>query len=485
MTKDTETIACVPEPLNRGWSAQAGRARAMRLSLPEHSRIALLSHCGTGNLGDEASLATVLQHIKIRSPGAYLAGLSMDPEESARRHGIPCFPMRQSVYPFKREWSSASRTAEPVGYVDKLKAGFKKAGPLFRAARAIRNAMIVGPARFIREIMFLIRSLLFVCDFDLIIICGGGQLLDWGGPWAFPYTMFKWTLLAKCGRAKCIFLNSGAGPLDASLSRWFVRRTLAMADYISLRDRASSELLRKIGFRGNASVVADTVWGLPLPDGFATVQSQSKEELVIGIAPMPYGDSSRHWVADDSNYQRLIDALTEFGGRMLERGHRIKLFSSDIWFDSSAIDDLDAAIHKRYPALATGRVTQETISGVEDLCAALSRVDCYVTCRFHGVIFASLLNVPTLALAPHPKVTTLMKDMGLSQYCVDITKSDADWLTSGFDRLVANRNDVKARIRRHVEQCQAILDSQLDCLFRASTETQTEDRQLISVRSAK
>jgi polysaccharide pyruvyl transferase WcaK-like protein len=485
MTEDISTRVCGVEPVDRPWPGQESRVTAVRAVLPKLGRIGLLGHCGTGNLGDDATVAAVLQHIKSRLPTAYVAGLSMDPEDSARRHGIPCFAMRQSVFPFEREWSSASRPANPRRYADTLKATFKKTGPLFRAAKAVRNATIVRPAQFIREIMFLGRSLFLVCNLDLIVVCGGGQLLDWGGPWAFPYTLFKWSVIAKCARTKCIFLNSGAGPLDASLSRWFIKRALSMAKYISLRDRASGDLLRKIGFRGKINTVADSVWGLRLPDGLATRRSGKGKELVIGIAPMAYGDSSRHWLDDNLGYRRLIDSLAEFSVRMLQRGHRIKLFSSDIWFDSQAIEDLEAAIHSTYPALASGQVTREPISSTGDLLPALSRVDCYVTCRFHGVIFASLVNVPSLALAPHPKVTTLMKDMGLSEYCVDITKCNAEWLTAGLDRLVTNTDDVKRRIRRHVERCQLLLASQFDSLFQASANTDTKDEDLLPIRSGR
>jgi polysaccharide pyruvyl transferase WcaK-like protein len=206
---------------------------------------------------------------------------------------------------------------------------------------------------------------------------------------------------------------------------------------------------------------------------------------VIGIAPMAYGDSSRHWVDDNPGYRRLIDGLAEFSGRMLERGHRIKLFSSDIWFDSQALADLDAAIHKNYPAAASDRVTREPVADISDLLAALSRLDCYVTCRFHGVVFASLLNVPTLALAPHPKVTTLMEDMGLSDYCVDISSCDAGDLAARVDRLIANMEDVRARNGRHVAQFQSLLASQFDGLFPANTEAHTEDEHVLSIRSVR
>jgi polysaccharide pyruvyl transferase WcaK-like protein len=465
----------VIEPLNPHQSGRESCVERVPVALPRSGRIGLLAHCGTGNLGDDATVAAVLHHIRSRWPEAYLAGLSMDPEDSARRHGIPCFAMRQSVFAFEREWSSALHPVDSGNSVHRLKAALKKTGPLFRAAKAIRYTTIVRPVQFIREIVFLSRSLLLVCELDLIVVCGGGQLLDWGGPWAFPYTLFKWILLAKCAGVKWVFLNSGAGPLDAFLSRWFAKRTLSLADYISLRDRASGDVLRKIGFRGKINIAADSVWGLQLPDGLATERSGPREQLVIGIAPMAYGDSSRHWVDDNLAYRRLIDGLAEFSGRMLQRGHQIKLFSSDIWFDSRALDDLEAAIHRDYPALAPGHVTQDVISDTGALLAALSRVDCYVTCRFHGVIFASLLNVPTLALTPHPKVTTLMKDMGLSEYCIGITNCDPEWLTASFDRLIANMDDVKARVRRHVEQCQALLASQFDYLFRASAKIPTEN----------
>lgn len=483
MTEKTGTSACMAEPVNGGWPRQESCANASRVTLPRRSKIALLHHCGTGNLGDDATVTAVFEQIKSRWPTVSVVGLSLDPRDSEKRHGIPCFAIRQSVFPFEQEWSPASPAARRGRYSDRLKATFRKVGPLYRATKTIKNVLIVRPIQFLREIVFLGQSLILACDFDLIVICGGGQLLDWGGPLAFPYTLFKWSLLAQCARVKCIFLNNGAGPLNATLSRWFIRRALAMADYVSLRDRASGELLRKIGFPGKIKVVTDSAWGLRLPDGITRRRSRPKKERVIGIAPMAYGDFSRHIIDDNPGYWRLIDSLAEFSAELLSRGHRIRLFSTDIWFDSQALADLEAAIRKNDPALAANRVVREPVANTGELLTALSRVDCYVTCRFHGVVFASLLNVPTIALAPHPKVTTLMGDMGLSEYCVDINTCDATDLTARFDCLVANRDDVKARVRRHVAHSQSLLESQFDHLFRASTETRTEERPLLSVRS--
>ncbi|WP_458756100.1 polysaccharide pyruvyl transferase family protein [Afipia sp. TerB] len=483
MTDELDTGAGPVALADRRRSADEGRVGAVAVDLPISCKIGLLEHCGTGNLGDDATVTTVLQQINTRWPAASVVGLSLDPRDSERRLGVQCFPIRQSVFPFEREWSSASESASNGRYAHKLKSMLKRAGPLFRSVKAIKNAF-VRPIRFIREIFFLGHSLILTYELDMIIICGGGQLLDWGGPWAFPYTLFKWVVLAKCGRAKCIFLNNGAGPLDASLSRWFIKRALSMADYVSLRDRRSAELVKKIGFQNEVVVAADSAWSLRLPDGIASRKFERKQGLVIGVAPMAYGDPSRHWVDNYPGYQRLIASLAEFSGRMLERGHRIKLFSSDIWFDSQAIADLNAAIHRDYPTLAAGRVTQQHVAGINDLLESLSCLDCYVTCRFHGVVFASLMNVPTLALSPHAKVATLMADMELSDYCIDISKCDADDLVARFDRLAVNMDGVRARIGRHVARSQSLLDSQFDRLFPVSADAEAaKNKQILSVGS--
>jgi len=47
-------------------------------------------------------------------------------------------------------------------------------------------------------------------------------------------------------------------------------------------------------------------------------------------------------------------------------------------------------------------------------------MDYVVTCRFHDVIFAHLLDKPILAGARHPKVSELMVGLELFDCCMDI-----------------------------------------------------------------
>ncbi len=448
--------------------------------LSEPIRVGLLEHCGTGNLGDDATVASVLQQINDRWPHASVIGLSLDPVDLEKRHGIPCFPIRQSLFACEREWTSDAdpRLEQRSTWKDKVRRTLGKHA--FGLLKSVYTVTIRKPAQLVSEVSFLLRSLAIARHLDVLIICGGGQLLDWGGPWRFPYTLFKWVALAKLGRAKCYFLNNGAGPLDSSVSRWLIRGALSLADYVSLRDTISREVVRKVGFKGKALVVADCAWALKdATFDLATRHSLDGRGLIIGLAPMAYCDPTRHWSPDELCYRRTVAKIAKFGNHLVRRGHQLRLFSSDIWFDSKAISDVDAYMKKALPTDAQARITMERVTNVDDLLFQLSQVDCYVTCRFHGVIFAHLLGVPALAMAPHPKVRALMADFGLPQYCLDIADCDLKDMTIAFDDLVANMDEVKASVRHKVVAYQEALAAQFDSLFvsswgggRQSAETQ-------------
>ena len=58
-------------------------------------KIGLLDHMGGGNLGDDATLDAAIQNIRRRWPDAVLIGLSMNPDDTETRHGIPSYAIRR------------------------------------------------------------------------------------------------------------------------------------------------------------------------------------------------------------------------------------------------------------------------------------------------------------------------------------------------------------------------------------------------------
>ncbi len=62
-------------------------------------------------------------------------------------------------------------------------------------------------------------------------------------------------------------------------------------------------------------------------------------------------------------------------------------------------------------------------------------------------------------------MTTLMNDLGLSRYCVDIRNIEASRLTEIFAELTANQNEIKARMVDSLAFYRAELCRQFDELF--------------------
>ena len=183
--------------------------------------IGLLDHLGFGNLGDDATLDSVLQNLRNRWPHAKVIAFTMNPVDTYKRHHVPSYAIRL-------KWKSAPHNQKAVssdkGFKARVKRETAKYRKLFALLRAINRVTIETPKLLLQESSFLVESFFLVKDLDLLVISGGGQLLDsWGGPWAFPYTIFKWVILAKLAHVKCYFVNVGAGPLEHSLSKWFVR----------------------------------------------------------------------------------------------------------------------------------------------------------------------------------------------------------------------------------------------------------------------
>ncbi len=423
-------------------------------------KIGLLNHIGFGNLGDDATEAAVMQNIRSRWPNVEISLFSMNPADTRSRHGVTAYPIR---WEFWRRWERDGDHSLTVG--SSIRNALGEHSLLFRLLRAGKTVTIRVPSRFFDELRFLGRSFLVLRSLDLFIVSGGGQLLDsWGGPWKFPYTVFIWTLLAKLSRIKCYFLNVGAGPLDDTLARWFVRNALRLADYVSFRDGNSRDLVQKVGFKGKSQVFADCVCILDPPTSPKPTVEAQKSRLV-GLSPMAYCDPRVYWQKDQAAYERWINCVASFGGWLREQHYRLALFSTDIWFDLQTIEEVRSRLEAANGGPNPQMVKQEQIAGIDDLLSRMQSMDYIVTCRFHGVVFAHLLNKPVLALSHHPKVATLMNDLGLARYCVDIRKCDANMLQETFLSLVAEQDEIKSRMAEKLASYRQGLSIQFDQLF--------------------
>lgn len=426
------------------------------------TKIGLLHHVGGGNLGDDATLAAVAHNIRKRWPNTEIVAFSMNPDDTCRRHGVTSLPLRRSGWTIGYKSAGTDKTLKHT-----VKALTRPYKVVFRLLKVIA-IMVRLPVEMLRELAFLASSRRTIMSLDLLIIAGGGQLTEKDGPWGFPYTIFKWVALARSARVSCIFLNVGAGPLTQSLSKLFVRRALMAADYVSVRDDKSRSLIHKIGFAGESRVYPDSVYGLKV----ATTKTFAREggaQSIVGFAPMPYPDLDprRGAQEDQVDYDAFIAKLAGFASWLVSRSYALEFFGTDIGVDPMAIEAVQSILLRNRGNPSRQCSFNRNVETVGDLTAAMSRMDYVVTCRFHGVIFAHLLNKPVLAIAHHPKVAELMADLELSSYCLDIRDFDLSSLTDRFASMVNNAQQIRSAMAAKLTRNRRDLRSQFDELFRS------------------
>src|SRR5262249_41384672 len=149
---------------------------------------------------------------------------------------------------------------------------------------------------------------------------------------------------------------------------------------------------------------------------------------------------------------------------LLNQSHTVVLFGTDIGVDPLAVDDMRRAMGDA-PWEERGLEIAARMNSFDELMATMSSVDCVVTCRFHVVVFADVLNKSVLALAHHPKVSTLMREIGLEKYCLDIDTFGVDALCRTFEALTADQDAVAVAMARTADLYREALRRQFDALF--------------------
>jgi polysaccharide pyruvyl transferase WcaK-like protein len=421
------------------------------------SRIAFVSPTGWGNLGDAAIIEALIHGIRRRLPDPEIVGFTQNPDDTAARHGIRAFTasgFALETYAVRepRGEGAPARVGKRAGW-SLLK---RVVGVVPGARGGARLAKIaIADRRHRRVTSERIRA------FDYVVVAGGGQLDDfWGGPFGHPYTLWRWGGLARRAGARYVILSVGTGSLSTPLSRLFVRRALALAEYRSFRDGRSRELVGAPALTAGDPVVPDLAYSLPA-DGWAAPPPPTER---VGLSPMVYGDPLSWPVQDANRYRHHLDTFTDLAVRIARSGREVGLFTSDKP-DRRPLAELQKMIEARLEGPARARVSAADVDGVAGLMRLFGTFAVVVAARLHGVLLGHVAGRPALAIAHERKVATLMADMGQERFCLDIDGFDPENGWQRLEELLARRAELGAELQRRVADNRRRVEAQYDQVF--------------------
>jgi polysaccharide pyruvyl transferase WcaK-like protein len=440
-----------------------------QLKRVDNFRVAVFGFYGNENLGDEAIVEAVLANIRATIPGTRLRCVSVQPVDSAKRHGVKAESvfLPASSYLSQRDkiaaQQAASNTDDPEASdgapTKSLRSRIKKL-PLIRTVVSWIRSTLQAPGEIKHQIKFTRHIRGAIGEMDALLIAGSNQFLDnFGGPFAFPYTLWRWTTIAKRAGVPIVAISVGAGPISSRLSMWLIHKAIGRVEYLSLRDIGSVELL---GLDVESSrVQPDLAFSHQSPTVRTALTRSTALDgpPVIAINPMAVHARGYWYEVNDEKYEAYVRKLAQLV-QLLEERRNGFIFISNQPRDELVIEDVISKAVGAGSSEAALRPKFLMSTTVEEYFENASKADIIIATRFHATVLALLLARPVIGLCYYRKSADLLARFGLHEHAFDIDTFSVDDVINGIDKLTDEYDSTVGRIVQRVEIYREQLQSQ-------------------------
>ncbi|MBA8878896.1 polysaccharide pyruvyl transferase family protein [Phyllobacterium myrsinacearum] len=371
-------------------------------------KICLLGQFGSGNTGNDGSLEAMLNFLRSLPQTAELVCICSNPELVEKEYNV-----------------------KSIGI----------SGIVLQGKWYIRfNTLLADIPRRIASLYMLLASLGGV---DLMVIPGTGILDDFQEtPFGWPFVLFRWCLAARLRSTKIAFVSIGAGPIEHSLSRWFLRSAAKMAHYRSYRDKYSLAYMKKAGLRVDHDYqFPDIAFRLPVP---SLPRPEHIGVLTVGVGVMDYRGWSKDAIFGEAINRLYIGKLASFVCWLLEEGHDVRLLTGDER-DWRAVRDIIEKVSGTMSGNAMDRITVGRGATLHELMNEMSRVNIVIATRYHNIVCALKLARPTISLGYAQKNDELLAQFG-QHYCQHIETFDVEVLKDQTREILAVLDDVHVQL---------------------------------------
>jgi polysaccharide pyruvyl transferase CsaB len=271
---------------------------------------------------------------------------------------------------------------------------------------------------------------------DLFILGGGGILFD-----GEAQNFLREVTLAHEQRVPVMVYAVSAGPLRDPAAQKVVREALAQAEVVTVRERGARQILEDIGVHVDIGVTADPALLLkpePVPADALKREGMDTKRPLVGMSVREPGAAAPE--ISERAYHQLLADVADF---MVDR------YDADIVFVPMEPNVLDTQQCHAVAAQMLRAPRATVLKGAYtsgQLLTLMERFAFVVGMRLHFLIFASLQNVPFVALPYAPKVHGFLDDLKMSM--PPFAQVSAGRLIAHIDHAWDRRRQLQTKIRR-------------------------------------
>ncbi len=268
-----------------------------------------------------------------------------------------------------------------------------------------------------------------------MFILGSGSILqDSTSSRSIFYYLYILSQALKMCPATMLYSN-GVGPIKRNCHKKRTVQLLDRVDKIMVRDEGSVDYLKKIGVcNKNIFLSADETFTLER-SMITSAYTLEKDKKYLGIN-LRFLNMSDTFLTEFSQFVSQVSKKYGFTPLLIPVH-----YDQDI----PALKRLSSRLDCEHTFITQKLAHEQTLS-------LISQCEVSVLERLHAIIFSGIFDVPFIAVDYDPKVKSLCKDLGISEYIISLDNFDKDEAVLCFDSLMQNIDAVVATVKTSVDQ---------------------------------
>ncbi len=268
---------------------------------------------------------------------------------------------------------------------------------------------------------------------SFLLFAGGGIIERFIPPILKKFDEYVEKILVPYGVIGISVGNFNYNNKSISLGKWIDK-----AVFFYTRDQRSLDILNKYSKEKKAIYSGDCVL---LNERLNKEINNERKEVGVNIRDLPYKD-----LTGDIDWEKIIIIMHQISASkiIMDSSHEIKkIFSTP--------DDYD-----RY----NDYLLKDKIEKSNQIIEEISECRIIVAMRYHIILAAAMLGIPTIAIKYCPKVESLVEQLGIQDIAVNIFEYDE--IASKYNYLCSNYNIYKEYILTNVN----ILKNRVNLMYK-------------------
>jgi N-acetylglucosaminyldiphosphoundecaprenol N-acetyl-beta-D-mannosaminyltransferase len=284
------------------------------------------------------------------------------------------------------------------------------------------------------------------CD---TFILGGGDIIDDIGKGLIFWTSKP--LIASVLKKQVIFSAVGVKYLNYTISKKIMETILKKATLITLRDKYSFFLLKKLCKNNKMYLVADPAFLLPkkyTPFVKEIIKDEFKKKLIVSLSS-PFQQNHRWSKFRVFDEKKLLESIPKVLDKI------IRIYDLEVIFFPMQIskvgDDTNLyfQIIKRMGNKENVKIITKLFSPEESK-AIFGSANIVLSMRFHSSIFSTSNYIPTVAIGYNysPRIENYYKELGLANFFIRIDELNPEKLFYLLELAWGERKKIKIYLKK-------------------------------------